>query len=178
MNRTYLTSYIKKVHNIKTLIAFDDSDFLSIGYFNKSSTRTDISKEHYTLLYIIDGKGLFVDKYGTKHSLEPGALVLRKPGELHSIYRETKDWLEFFIIIPEYFYTFLKESGSIPKFDVSCLGIDSQWLNTLFNLTDKCLQLGKKNKHLVLPEILSFFLTVKEKQTNKSKYQTGQKEIL
>lgn len=179
MKNSILKSYIKKTENIKAFISLGDSDFVNIGYFDKNSSRKNIYKEHFTLMYVINGNGTYIDKTGQSHELKPGALLLRHPGDCHSILRqENKAWLEFYIIIPNYFYEFLQRSNSLPYSDLSFISLNAQWLNTLLNLAERCLQLNLKNKQRVFPELQQFFLTVKDKQTHKRKYQSGQIEIL
>ena len=179
MNNSSLQSYIQKTQQLKTLISFSETEFVSIGYFSKNFSRRDITKEHYTLMYVIDGKGTYIDKSKKSHELKAGTLVLRHPGDIHSVLRDSQNpWLEFYIIIPGYFYEFLKKSRSIPDFDVSHIPINSQWLKTLINLTEKCIQFSINNKERAFPELQQFFLTLKEKQLYKRKYQSGQDEIL
>ena len=179
MKKQYLANYIQKAKKLNAHIFLDEKHFISLGYFSKNNSRENIKKEHYTLMYVIEGKGRFIDKNGIDHPLNPGSLILRKPNDIHSIYRDSSsDWLEFFIIIPEYFFTFLKSSNSLPLLDAFNVPMTPQWLNSLMHLTEICLQYGLKNKSRVFPEVLSFLLTIKEKQTQKRRYQTGQNEIL
>ena len=179
MNKEQLRSYIKKAETIKSLITFNDQDFVSAGFFNKNFSRENITKDHYTLMYVICGEGIYIDENGEKTEMHPGTLILRHPGKVHSVRRNIhKKWLEFYIIIPGYFYEFLQKSESIPENDISTIPLNSQWLKTLTNLMDKCSQYALNNKERIFPELQNFYLNLKEKLTQKRKYHSGQNEVL
>jgi AraC-like DNA-binding protein len=73
-----------------------------------------VSTPFYTILYLLDGRGTFVDQHGRNWALRPGDLVQRFPDTRHSVYRERHDqWAEFYVTLPGSLYRALLAIGTI-----------------------------------------------------------------
>lgn len=74
----------------------------------------NVVNRFYTILYLLDGAGVYEEQGGVRYELGPGVLVQRFPGVVHTV-RRSRDvpWVEFFLRLPESFACALSAVGSI-----------------------------------------------------------------
>jgi AraC family transcriptional regulator, arabinose operon regulatory protein len=72
------------------------------------------STPFYTILYLLEGAGEFVDQRGRSWPITPGTLVQRFPNEVHTVLR-SRDlrWVEFFLTLPASLSNALTAMGCI-----------------------------------------------------------------
>ncbi|MEM7627167.1 MAG: AraC family transcriptional regulator [Planctomycetota bacterium] len=77
-----------------------------------------VSRDEFTLVYILRGQGIFTDQHGQRHRVEAGNLIPHVPGLRHSVVPEPDGlWAEFFVQTPSVFYFSLLEMGHLPSGD-------------------------------------------------------------
>ena len=68
----------------------------------KERRQINISDDGYTVVYILRGKGLYVDEKGNKFSIKPGTIFQRFPNVSHSvIFYPPEPMSEYFIYVPK-----------------------------------------------------------------------------
>ena len=74
---------------------------LGLGFMHKPGITVDEKNfrlHKYALIYVIRGKGEYIDLHGNKYPLAPGSVFQRQPGITHSTYLDPdSDWAECFI---------------------------------------------------------------------------------
>lgn len=92
--------YSRKIHYC------GKTDYISAGFLPGSKVRKramNLIKDNFSILYLFSGNGTYIDSKQNKYELVPGDLVLRLPGEKHSITRDDANkWLEFYITLPAF----------------------------------------------------------------------------
>ena len=110
----YLNTYCQVVHDLNVSKQLKHENCISLGYFHKNFTKKNISKAHLTIMYVIQGQGEYIDQQ-QRIELTPGKLLIRRPNTVHSIYRDsTKNWLEFYLIIPNAMLQFIDLLELVP----------------------------------------------------------------
>lgn len=81
-------------------------EFFSCGFMNNKSFRKhvkNISFPHARILYLLRGGGAYTDHLGNHLVLQPGNMIYRAADTVHSLEKnDSKEWLEFFIVFPNY----------------------------------------------------------------------------
>jgi AraC-like DNA-binding protein len=90
-----------------------------------------------SMMYILDGSGLYVDPRGRSHKLMPGMLVFRPKDTPCSTYRTADGrWAEYFIVFPRALELFLLSSGLIDlEAPVGNPGVDRAHLDRMICYT-------------------------------------------
>lgn len=74
---------------------------LGLGFMHKPGITVDEKNfrlNKYALIYVIRGKGEYIDWQGNKYQLSPGSVFQRQPGIVHSTYLDPdSNWAECFI---------------------------------------------------------------------------------
>jgi AraC family transcriptional regulator, arabinose operon regulatory protein len=153
-----IAEFCHKYKHLNTKRLMKNSHWLHMGFFCKNTSRYDVAKDHLTLMYVMEGKGSYIDNKGSQ-PLKPGSFLLRSPSNTHSIYRDPKqNWVEFFIILPKHFYDFLNDSRYLPQMDSSLdIGINLSWLERIHGLIKLTNNLPPSRDMQIYQEIISFF---------------------
>ena len=114
----HITRTIAAVRVDRTLGRAGTEETLAAGFMlTPRGARSFINRQvsAYTLLYLMEGCGRFVDWNGRAAGLRPGDLVQRMPGRTHTVRRDPDcRWLEFFLVLPASLFEALQRLGCIP----------------------------------------------------------------
>lgn len=78
-------------------------EFFSAGFMKSGKCIKNVSFSHARILYLLSGSGIYTDHLGKRFALKPGDMVYRAANQIHSLKRyNTDEWLEFFILFPNY----------------------------------------------------------------------------
>ena len=173
-----IQEFCERVKNLKALVMLEEDENVSAGFWEHNISRENITKSKYTLMYVIAGEGEYLDESGSVN-LYPGTLLLRTPETVHSVLRNPlKSWLEYYVIIPEVLYLYLRDSGTLPSFKSSTIPLSLNWLNYLEKMTLILQQMSHRNKDRCLLKIHEFYIDLKEQLQLKRKTQAGRDDIL
>jgi len=68
--------------------------------------------DHYALIYVIKGKGIYKDQDNKKYALSQGQIFQRIPGRIHSNHIDSnEEWFEGFVALGRKMYDSLKAMG-------------------------------------------------------------------
>ena len=120
---------INTVH--RTLPQNDDpaNNIVSCGFLpwhRPSNVRKNICFSHYGGLYVLRGKGKYIDGItGKEYSVTPGCVVQRMPGVLHHFEVDApSEWLEFYFCAGEKIFRTLSELKVVSDAPVFYVGED------------------------------------------------------
>ncbi|NCN04913.1 MAG: helix-turn-helix transcriptional regulator [Spirochaetales bacterium] len=113
------------MHDLSTRLVFrtlgqdPTAGLVGCGIIQKTSTRDshqDARFPHFGIIWLIEGRGTFVDSTGSIIPLKPGSAFLRVPGERHSsLVFPDGQWIELFVAFGAPIYRGLVALGRIPE---------------------------------------------------------------
>ena len=113
-----LNNYCRLNKNLTSRRILPNQQTLSIGYYSENKSRENLLKQNLVLMYVIQGSGSYTIANKPTQELKPGTLLIRKPGTVHAVSRSTEtDWCEFFLVVPESLYYYLKMNNFLPILD-------------------------------------------------------------
>ncbi len=117
----------------------------------------DLDFPSFVLVYVLQGRGRYIDRHGVSHALQAGSCFQRIPGCLHSNYIEPgSDWVEFFLDIGPGIWRMLRAVRfAIAEPVCAEIGLDS-------NLAEACWALKEQLKHAEHDELSDVLLTALE----------------
>lgn len=93
--------------------------WVGCGFIDKSGTSMDhheIQFPFYSLVFVFQGRGEYIDEHGNAHLLESGSLFQRRPWVSHSTYIDPgQPWHEYYIDLDEGLYEQLAGMGLLEK---------------------------------------------------------------
>ena len=76
-------------------------EMIGAGFTQKNNVKVDCENKvynHFAVVYVLRGKGVYTDHQGQEYPIEPGSLFLRNPAYPHSLVIDpTSDFLEAFV---------------------------------------------------------------------------------
>ena len=132
------------------------SMLFGVGFFDKSNwteDQTDISTDHYTLVYILNGRMEYTDNTGIVYKLKAGDYFQRIPGVTHTTRIDPKShYFECFVVISVKCYEACKELGFIPTDSpIGHTGLSLELAESFYKLKEQFLQCSvKENARLAL----------------------------
>jgi len=72
----------------------------NVGFMDKSGKKedhVDYNPRFYSVVYVLKGRGLYVDPHGNRYPLKEGSIFQRFPSMRHSTYIRSDEWNECFI---------------------------------------------------------------------------------
>ncbi|MDZ4815471.1 MAG: helix-turn-helix domain-containing protein [Verrucomicrobiota bacterium] len=112
--------------------------YVSGGLLPKTSEKenlVNISPEHYSGIYLLQGSGWYTDAQTKKRLVQPGDFIQRVPGKKHTtIGDDTGTWLEFFISIDREYYNAMRHMQLLPEAPVVSLPLDLSLVNKMVKL--------------------------------------------
>lgn len=150
---------------------FGKTNFMTHRYFSDGSERVgmgqlskydhvdfeDLKWPWYAVVFIIKGKGFYLDHKGQKHTLEAGMYFQRIPQLIHSTYIDTsEDWQEIFFDFGVKTYEMMLACQIIQ--DKNLIGfceLSKNLVEQHFQLTQKLQSCESTQTASLLPEIIS-----------------------
>lgn len=97
----------------------NSGDWIGCGFIDKSGIKTDHQDTRfpfYSLVYVVQGQGAYVDEHQITHTLKSGSLFQRRPWVSHSTRIDPKhNWREYYIDFNAEFYEQLAAIGLMEK---------------------------------------------------------------
>lgn len=117
----------KSVNYSKTL--GNNNHWIGCGYIDregKTKSHHNVSFPYFSLVFVIEGKGIYLDETGQQHHIEKGSVFLRKPGARHSSHCESHpSWKEYYVDCDKdlyhHFSSFLLFDSQLTVFKAICL---------------------------------------------------------
>ena len=153
-----IESFISDKAVYRTLGRDSALGFLGCGFMRKAGTREDIvnfGKNEYSMVYVLRGRGEYIDGENRRHALMPGTIFHRLPRDNHStILDPTSDWAECFIALGSEMFSVLEVLGILgTRTPVFSLGLS---LETVKRFDSVLLMLGQASER----ELGSSFLSL------------------
>lgn len=120
---------------------------LGFGFMHKDGVEVDEMKSHfpfYSAIYVIRGRGTYIDHRGTKSELKPGTVFQRIPGREHSTILDPRSrWAECFIDFGTSIYqNFLEKMNIVdPDTPVITTGVDrsiEEYIHSMMSEIEVC----------------------------------------
>jgi len=135
-------------------------NWIGCGCIDKSGTEIDHRNIHFpffSLVYVIQGIGTYIDEHHTHHTLKNGCLFQRRPGLIHSTLIDPNSrWKEYYIDFNTEYYHHLCDIGLIEK-EVSVYQLKPD--PSLATEYETLMQQLNHSNERKLPDILLNFLT-------------------
>lgn len=154
------------VDAVKTELVFrsmggvDSRERMGAGFIKKHGVKTDFANvdyPHYALVYILKGKGVYVNETGVEYNLEPGNYFQRFPSKKHSNFIDPEsEWTECFLDIGKNIYSALRSARAIPASPVGWIGINQPLIERYKNAMEKL----KKAEEEELPQMLASLISL------------------
>lgn len=115
---------------------------ISCGFIHKTGKQCvekNLSLPYYGGLYVISGRGVYVDaNNGQRYEIVPGSILQRTPGKVHHTFIEKdSDWLEFYFCGPCDMFNTLVSMKLITDEPVFYVGERMELFNTLLDYKEK-----------------------------------------
>lgn len=108
----------KNLVNVSRSIG-DSGNWIGCGFIDKSGIKTDHRDTQfpfYSLVYVVEGRGVYIDEHQITHPVESGSFFQRRPGVTHStLIDPTCAWQEYYIDLNTEFYEQLAAISLIQK---------------------------------------------------------------
>jgi AraC family transcriptional regulator, arabinose operon regulatory protein len=92
----------------------------------------------YVAVFVLRGRGVFIDHRRREHAVWAGDLVQHPPGKVHSLVPDADgQWAEFFFILPAQLHRALVRIGSVSDAAVLRPGLDAVWVSRFEALMDE-----------------------------------------
>lgn len=143
----------------QTFIGSERNKNVSASFLRIKRDYLHTSRNHFALLYLLRGKGKYIDVNGEEYQLQTGNLVFRRPDVKHSIIRDHDgEWLEFAVTFSKQIYETLITLEIIDtKRDVLDIGIDQLKLDKLCRFTEKISSYTPSNFPALILDLQNLF---------------------
>lgn len=125
----------------RTLGGASSKERIGAGFMNKRGIFADnvnFDFPHYVIVYVLRGKGEYVDSSGQRYNLREGSYFQRIPGHQHSNYIDPdSDWAECFMQVGSETASILGKTRIISKSIVGNIPIDALMLNKIWEFKEK-----------------------------------------
>lgn len=132
-----------------------ENGILSCGYMAKgpSKTQLDFANPYYSCFILLRGKGRYEEPGGLCIPLEPGCVVQRLPGRVHSTVVQCEDWLEFYVIFGKSIFASLQSIGQADDEPVRRGRISPEFPTLFARVLENLRHAGDASLYLSLLEI-------------------------
>ncbi len=106
--KTAIENLLQKEHHgliYRTFGADNKMGLIGCGFLHKNGGNQEINRGygHYVAVYVISGKGTYIDHTGKEYPLQSGSVFQRIPDQAHSIIiDDSEPWYECFIALKYY----------------------------------------------------------------------------
>lgn len=133
----------------------DSLERIGAGFLDKSGWSKDFvnsSNHSYSIVYVIDGEGEYVDHSGNRFALGPGTFFQRFPDVAHSNFiNPEKPWHECFIDFGKVLFDAFSLARIIrPEYVVGDIGIDTELTAAVKDLVQKLENAGEDDLPLLV----------------------------
>ncbi|WBM70766.1 AraC family transcriptional regulator [Buttiauxella sp. WJP83] len=106
-----------------------NNNWIGCGYIDregKTKKHNNVSFPYFSLVFVLEGKGTYIDSQDQLHHLEKGSIFLRRPGYRHSSYCESQPpWKEYYIdcnlSLYNHFSSILIPDNNVTVFKAICV---------------------------------------------------------
>jgi AraC family transcriptional regulator, arabinose operon regulatory protein len=131
---------------------------VSCGFMRKRGamdSQYQFKLNFYSCFVVLSGSGTYYDSRGKQYRIEPGCLVQRFPGEVHTTeVNDGEDWLEFFINLGTKTYDFMKNMNMLPcESPVKPVILAPEFMNEVIDIIDKMNASTKEDAPYLLLEL-------------------------
>ncbi len=175
-NPTY-KSCKKMTINVSRSIG-NSGNWIGCGSINKSGTEMDhhdIYFPFYSLVYVVQGQGTYIDEHQKSHLLKSGSLFQRRPERKHStITNPACPWKEYYIDFNKEFYEHLFAIGLIEK-DIAVYQVTSD--RSISADFENLIEQLNQSIASRLPDIVLNFLSVFRNLINQSNISKSNEDL-
>lgn len=151
-----IPSDFKHNYTIRALMNSSTHEYICAGFLEHTKKKINLKTRIYSLSYLVEGSGTYVDNSGKKYKLLPGTIFHRFPRVKHSSIQNTKaKWQEFCLAFSPGITEMLERAGLIDsQRSVEKIGIAQIWVDRFIDICNEIEHCRPEQVGLVLIKML------------------------